>query len=99
VNLGASGFYAIPGALVSGVDPTVPRVCVYTAAEGQTQEYTAQYKISLDEISSGLFDHIIPCFQHIILRTGIMCDKDCKVFFTKQRVTIYSKHSKPFLTG
>jgi hypothetical protein len=48
---------------------------------------------------SGLFAHIMPGFQHSLLGIGIMCDKDCKVLFTKRRVTIYDKNDTPFLTG
>ena len=28
-----------------------------------------------------------------------MCDKDCKVLFTRRSVIIYDKSKKPFLTG
>ena len=48
---------------------------------------------------ANLFAHIIPGFQHSLLGIDIMCDKDCRVLFTKRRVVIYDKRSKPFLTG
>ena len=47
----------------------------------------------------GLFVHLMLDFQHSLLGIGIMCDKDCKVQFTKYKVTIYDKNNKPFLTG
>ena len=47
----------------------------------------------------GLFGHIMPDFRHNLFGIGILCDKDCKVLFTKETVIIYDKNNKPFLTG
>ena len=46
-----------------------------------------------------LFAHIMPGFHHSILGIVIICDKDCRVLFTKRRVVVYNKRNKPFLTG
>ena len=45
----------------------------------------------------GLFGRIMPAFRHNLLGTGIMCNKDCKVLFTKRSVIIYDKNKKLFL--
>ena len=99
VDSGASGFYTIPGALVSDINLLAPRVRVGTAAAYQLQEPTARYKIPLKEMLVDLFAHTKPGFQHILLGIVIMCDKDCRVLFTKCCVIIYDKRGKPFLTG
>ena len=99
MDSGASGFYVIPGAPVSDIDPSAPRVRLGTAAAGQLQESTARCRIPIKGMPSDLFAHIMPGFQHSLLGIGIMCDKDCKVLFTKRRVTIYDKNGTPFLTG
>ena len=46
-----------------------------------------------------LFGHIMPGFRNNLLGIGNLCDKDCKVVFTKQPVVIYDKTNRPFLTG
>ena len=99
VDSGASGFYVILGAPDSDIDPSAPRVQVGTTAAGHSQESTARCKIPLEGTPADQFAHIMPGFQHSLLGIGIMCDKDCKVLFTKRRVTIYNKNDKPFLTG
>ena len=76
VDLGASGFYVIPGAPVSDIDPSAPRVCVGMADAGQSHESTARCKIPLERMPSNLFAYIMPEFQHCLLGIGIMCDKD-----------------------
>jgi hypothetical protein len=99
VDLGASGFYVIPGAPVSDIDPSAPRVSVGTVAAGQLHKSTARCKIPLKGMPPDLFARSMRGFQHSLLDIGIMCDKDCKVLFTKRCVAIYDKNGKPFLTG
>ena len=41
----------------------------------------------------------MPGFRHNLLGIGNLCDKDCRVVFTKRSVVIYDKTNKPFLTG
>ena len=38
-------------------------------------------------------------FRHNLLEIGNLCDKDCRVVFTKRSVVIYNKTNRPFLTG
>ena len=45
-----------------------------------------------------MFGQIMPSFRHNLLGIGLLCDKDCKVLFTKRSVIIYDKDKKPFLT-
>ena len=45
----------------------------------------------------GLFGHVISGFKHNILGIGYLCDKYCKVLFTKYSVIIYDRNNEPFL--
>ena len=53
----------------------------------------------MPDIPPDLFGYIMPGFQHNLLGIGNLCDKDCRVVFTKCSVVIYKKINKPFLTG
>ena len=66
---------------------------------GQPKESEASCELPLDGMPPGLFGRIMPAFRHNLLGIGIMCNKDCKVLFTKRSVIIYDKNKKPFLTG
>ena len=95
-DLVASGWYLVPDAPVSNVNAHALKVRVGTAT-GQPQEFEAICELPLDDIPPGLFGHIMPSFPHNILGIGIMCDKDCKVLFTKRSVIIYDKNKRLFL--
>ena len=95
---GKSGWYLVPDYLVSNVNAHPSKVCMGTAT-GQTQESEESFELPLDGIPTGLFGHIMASFQNNILVIGIMCDKDCKVLFTRRSVIIYDNNTKPFLTG
>ena len=53
----------------------------------------------MPDIPPDLFGHIMPGFRHNLLGIGNLCDKDCRVVFTKHSVVMYDKNNKPFLTG
>ena len=98
VNLGASGWYFTPDAPLSKVDAQASKIRVGTAT-GQPQVSTASCELPIKGIPTGIFGHIMPSFHHNLLGIGVLCDKDCKVIFTKRSVIIYDKDKKPFLTG
>ena len=81
------------------INPSAPKVRVGTAADRQLQELTARCRIPLNGMPVDLFSHIMPGFQQSLLGIGIMCDKDCRVLFTKRRILVYDKRGKLFLTG
>ena len=98
VDSGASGWYFTPDAPVSNVNPHAAKICVGTATD-QPQFSSASCELPFDGMPPDLFGHIMPAFRHNLLGIGILCDKDCKVLFTKQTVIIYDKNNEPFLTG
>ena len=98
VDLGASGWYFTPNAPVSNIDPQASQIRVGTAT-GQPQLSSASCELPLEGMPPDLFGHIMPAFRHNLLGIGILCDKDCKVLFTKEMVIIYDKNNEPFLTG
>ena len=75
--------------------PTI-RVCMAT---GQPQVSVASCQLPIEGIPDVMVGHIIPSFRHNLLGIGVLCDKDCKVLFTKTSVIVYNKYNKPFLTG
>ena len=83
---------------MSNVNAHAPKLHVGTAT-GQPQEYESSCELPLNGMSPGLFGHIMSSFRHNILWIGIMCDKDCKVLFTKHSVIIYEQNKNLFLTG
>ena len=53
----------------------------------------------LHDLPPGLFGHIISGFTHNLFGIGNLCNKDCKVLFTKKSVIIYDSNNQPFLKG
>ena len=98
VDLGASGCYFTPGAPVSNVNKTAAKIRVGTET-GQAQTSEASCEFPLPDLPPGLFGHIIPGFTHNIFGIGNICDKYCKVLFTKQSGSIYDSNNQPFLKG
>ena len=98
VNLGASGCYFTPDAPVSKMYAHAPIIQVGTA-KSQPQVSTASCELPIEGTPAGMFGHIMPSFRHNLLGIGVLCDKDCKVLFTKGSVIIYDKNNKTFLTG
>ena len=98
VDSGASGWYFTPDAPVSNVNKTAAIICVGTVT-GQAQTSQASYKLPLHDLPSGLFGHIMSGFTHNLFGIGNICDKDCKVLFTKNSVIIYDSNNQPFLKG
>ena len=98
VDSGAIGWYFTPGAPVSNVNKTAATIRVGKAT-GQAQTSEASCKLPLPDLPPGLFGHIMPGFTHNLLGIGNLCDKDCKVLFTKYSVIIYDNNDQPFLKG
>ena len=98
LDSGTSGWYFKPGAPVSRVNQAAGKIRVGTAV-GHAVESAASCELPLPDIPTDLFDHIMPGFRHNLLGIGNLCDKDCRVVFTKRSVVIYNKTNKPFLTG
>ena len=94
---GASGWYFKPGAPVSRVNQAAEKIRVGTAF-GHEVELAASCELPLPDIPPDQFGHIMPGFRHNLLGIGNLCDKDCRVVFTKHSVVIYDKNNKPFLT-
>ena len=97
VDSGASGWYFKPGAPVSRVNQAVEKIHVGTAV-GHAVELAASCELPLPDIPPDLFGHIMPGFKHNLFGIGNLCDKDCRVVFTKRSVVIYDKTNRPFLT-
>ena len=68
-------------------------------ATGQAQTSEASCELPLPDLPPGLFGHIMPGFTHNLFGVGNLCDKDCKVLFTKHSVSIYDSRYQPFLKG
>jgi hypothetical protein len=98
INLGTSAWYFKPGAPVSDIGRAAAKIHVDTATD-QTEEYIALCKLPLPGITPGMFGHGMSSFSHNLLGIGNLCNKDCKVVFTKRMVTIYNKGGKSLLTG
>ena len=82
VDSGASGWYFNPGAPVSRVNQAAEKVRVGTAV-GHAVESEASCKLPLPDIPPDLFGNIMPGFRHNLLGIGNLCNKDCRVVFTK----------------
>ena len=98
VDSGASGWYFTPDAPVSNVNKTAAKIRVGKAT-GQTQTSEESCEFPLSYLPPGLFGHIMSGFTHNIFDIGNLCDKDCKVLFTKTLVIIYDSNNQPFLKG
>ena len=98
VDSGASGWYFTPGAPVSNVNKTAATIRVGTET-GQAQTSEAYCKLTLPSLPPGLFGHIMSGFTHNSFSIGNLCDKYCKIFFTKNSVIIYDSDNQPFLKG
>ena len=98
VDSGASGWYFKLGAPVSRVNQAAEKIRVGTAV-GHEVELAASCELPLPDIPPYLFGHIMPGLRHNLLRIGNLCDKDCRVVFTKRSVVIYEKTNRPLLTG
>ena len=83
VDSGASGWYFTPGAPVSNVNKTAATIRVGTAT-GQAKTSEVSCKLPLPDLSPGLFGHIMSGFTHNLFGIGNLCDKYCKVIFTKK---------------
>ena len=92
---GASEWYFTPDAPVSNVNKTVSTIRVGTTT-GQAQESEASCELTPPDLPPGLFGHVMSGFKYNILGIGNLCDKDCKVLFTKHSVIIYDRNNKPF---
>ena len=98
VGSGASGWYFTPNALVFNVNKTAAKIPVGTTT-GQAQTSEASCELPLPDLPPGLFGHIISGFTHNLFGIGNICDKYCKVLFTKHSVSIYDSNNKPFFKG
>ena len=94
----ASGWYFTPGAPVSNVNKTAAKIRVGTAT-GHAKKSEASCELPLPELPPGLFGHIMTGFTHNLFGIGDICDKECKVLFTKQSGSIYDRNDQPFLKG
>ena len=95
VDSGASGWYFTPSAPVSNGNKTAATIRVGTAT-GQAQTSEASCELPLPDLTPGLFGHIMPGFTHNIFGFGNLCDKNCKVLFTKHSVIIYESKDHAF---
>ena len=93
-----SGWYFTPGASVSNVNKNATTIRVGTAT-GQAQTSEVSCELPLPDLPPGLFGHIMPGFTHNLFGIGNLCDKDCKVLFTKHSVSIYDSNDQPFSKG
>ena len=83
VDSGASGWYFRLGASLSNVNKTAATIRVGTAT-GQAQTSEASCKFPLPDLPPGLFGHIMSGFTHNLFGIWNLCDKYCKVLFTKK---------------
>ena len=98
VDSGASGWYFTPDAPVYNVNKTAATIRVGTATV-QAQESEASCELPLPNMPPGLFGYIMSGFTHNLFGIGNLCDKYCKVLFTKNLVIIYDSNNQPFLKG
>ena len=87
----SSGWYFTPGAPVSNVNRTAATIRVGTAT-GQAQTSESSCELPLPDLPPGLFGHIMPGFTYNLYGIGNLCDKYCKVLFTKHSVSIYDSN-------
>ena len=83
---------------MSRLNQAAEKIHVGTAV-GHAVESAASCNLPLPDIPPDLFGHIMPGFKHNLLGIGNLCDKDCRVVFTKRSVVICDKTNRPFLTG
>ena len=98
VNSGASGWYFTPDAPVSNANKTAATIRVGTET-GQAQESEASCKLPLPDLPTGLFGHVMSRFKHNLLGIWNLCDKDCRLLFTKHSVIVYDNNNKQLLKG
>ena len=92
---GASEWYLVPDAPVFNVNAHAPNVRVGNA-KVHPKEFEASCELPLGGMPPGLFGNILPSFWHNLFGIEIMCDKDCKVLFTKRSVIIYDRKNSRF---
>ena len=80
------------------MNQTAAKIRVVTAT-GQAQTSEAYCGLPLPELPPGLFGHIMSVFTHNLFDIGNLCDKYCKVIFTKNSSVIYDSNNQPFLKG
>ena len=100
MDSGANGFYAIPGAPLTNVDPAAPRIAVGTAT-GAPNLSSARADSLLTQLPPKAREggHIMPSFKHNLMGLGPICDADCTVTFSKTTVTIFDPRGQPIGTG
>ena len=100
VDSGASGIYLTPEVPKNQVNWSAPDIQVGTASV-QPKISSASCKLDLPGLPKDLptSGHVMPGFHHNLLGIGEFCDTDCKVLFTKTRVTIFDKKGEPVITG
>ena len=98
VDSGASEWYFTSDVPVSNVNKTAATIRVGTAT-GQVQTYEASCKLPLRDLPPGIFGHIMSGFTHNIFGIGNLCDKYCKLLFSKHLVSIYDSNNQLFLKG
>ena len=65
----------------------------------QAQISEAYYELPLPDLPLGLFENIMCEYRHNIFGIGNLCDKYCKVLFTKHLVIIYDSNNLIFFKG
>ena len=98
VDLVASRWYFTPDAPVLNVNKTAATIHVGMAT-GQAQISEASCELPLPDLPPGLFQHIMSGFTHNLFGIGNICDKYCKVLFTKHSFIIYDSNNQPFFKG
>ena len=88
----------MPDSPVSNLNKTATTMRVGTAT-GQEQIYDASYKLPLPDLPPGLFGNLMSGFTHNIFGIGNLCDKYCKVVFTKNSIIIYDSNNQTVLKG
>ena len=100
VDAGASGLYFMPGAPVTNINESAPKITVGTAS-GQPFESSATCEMALPELKDkiALDGHVMPGFKHNLAGISKWCDEDCTVKYTKKDVTIYNPQGVPIVRG
>ena len=98
VDSEASGWYFMPDAPVSNMNKTAATIHVGTTT-GQAKTSDASCELPLNDLPPGLFGHIMSGFTHNLFSIRNLCDKYCKVLFTKNSVSTYDSNNQPFLKG
>ncbi len=99
-NSGASGFYFVPSAPVSNLNPQAPTIGI-RVANGLPEKSVASATLALVPSlpPSATQGHVMPSFPSTLIGLGPFADLGCTITFTKTDVTAVNPDGRCILKG